>query len=382
MAVKKAAQKAAAKAVGSGRLRRGVSRVTKPSAARKGAAAPRVARKSGPKRINLALQGGGSHGAFAWGVLDRLLEDKRIEVEGIVGTSAGAMNALVAAYGLASGGPERAREKLEEFWSKISEAARTSPLQPSIFDRLLHPGSLDMSPGYQMMDALSRMMSPYQLNPLNLNPLRDVISSVVDCAELHRQSRVKLYICASNVLTGRIKVFSEKSVSVDAVLASACLPFMFQAVEVDGEYYWDGGYMGNPPLYPLIYRTDARDVLIVQLNPIRIPEVPKTAQAIMDRINTLSFNSSLMREMRAIHFVTKLIDSGFDDNGRLKRMLIHTIDAEDMVCQLGVSSKLNAEWDFLQTLFREGRARADAFLEQHFDKIGRESSTVIEEKFL
>jgi len=364
MAVKKAAK--------GGKAKRAVKRVSK----------PQVARSSGPKRINLALQGGGSHGAFAWGVIDRLLEDKRIEVEGIVGTSAGAMNALVCAYGLAAGGPALAREKLHEFWSKISDAAKNGPLQPSIFDRLLHPGSLDMSPGYQIMDALSRMMSPYQLNPFNINPLRDTLASVVDCAELHKQSKIKLYICASNVMTGRIKVFSEKSVSVDAVLASACLPFMFQAVEVDGEHYWDGGYMGNPPLYPLIYRTESRDVLIVQLNPIRIPEIPKTAQAIMDRINTLSFNSSLMREMRAIHFVTKLIDNGFDDNGRLKRMLIHTIDAEEMVCQLGVSSKVNAEWAFLQTLFEAGRERADTFLEQHYDQIGRESSTRIEDKFL
>jgi NTE family protein len=349
-------------------------------AARK--AAPGRRPGSGRKKINLALQGGGAHGAFAWGVIDRLLEDDRLEIDGIVGTSAGAMNAAVTACGLAEGGSAGAREKLYEFWKRISDAAQSSPLQPSVFDRMFKPGSLDMSPGYYMLDSLSRMMSPYQLNPMNINPLRDVLYSVVDCDVLHDQDKVKLFICASNVLTGKIKVFNQDSVSIDAVLASACLPFMFQAVEVDGEYYWDGGYMGNPPLYPLIYHCGSRDVVIVQLNPIRIPEVPKTAQAIMDRINTLSFNSSLMREMRAINFVTKLIDSGFDDNGRLKRMLIHTIDAEQEVCQLGVSSKLNADWRFLTGLHEIGRQKADAFLNDHFDAIGVRSSTDIEEKFL
>ena len=344
--------------------------------------APGRKSSSGRKKINLALQGGGAHGAFAWGVIDRLLEDDRLEIDGIVGTSAGAMNAAVTAYGLAQGGPAVAREKLHEFWNRISEGAKKSPLQPSMYDRMFKPGSLDTSPGYYMMDSLSRMMSPYQLNPMNLNPLRDVLHSVVDCKVLHRQDKVKLFICASNVLTGKIKVFNQDNVSVEAVLASACLPFMFQAVEVDGEFYWDGGYMGNPPLYPLIYHCGSRDVLIVQLNPIRIPEVPKTAQAIMDRINTLSFNSSLMREMRAIQFVTRLVDEGFDDHGRLKRMLIHTIDAEEEVCSLGVSSKLNADWTFLTGLREMGRQKAEEFLSQHFDAIGERSSTDIEEKFL
>jgi len=356
------------------RAARKAARPRKPALRRSGGA--------GRKKINLALQGGGAHGAFAWGVIDSLLQDDRIEIEGIVGTSAGAMNAAVTAYGLADGGPARAREALAEFWSRISEAAQTSPLQPSMFDRLLKPGSLDMSPGWLMMDALSRVMSPYQLNPMNINPLRDVLASVVDCEVLHRQERVKLYICASNVLSGKIKVFTKDDVSIESVLASACLPFMFQAVEVDGEFYWDGGYMGNPPIYPLIYHCGSRDVMIVQLNPIRIPEVPKTSQAILDRVNTLSFNSSLMREMRAINFVTKLVESGFTDGGRLKHMLIHTIDAEEEVCQLGVSSKLNADWSFLASLHEIGRLKAEAFLERHFDDIGKRSSTDIEEKFL
>jgi len=340
------------------------------------------AKSRGRKHLNLALQGGGSHGAYAWGVLDRLFEDERIEVDAIVGTSAGAMNAAVSAYGLAKGGNGGAREALHAFWRKISDAAKSGPLQPSPLDKMIGKGNMDCSPGYLFMDALSRMLSPYQLNPMNLNPLRDVLLDSVDFEFMHRETRVKLFICASNVMTGRHKVFTEKEVSVDAVLASACLPFMFQAVEIDGQHYWDGGYMGNPPLYPLFYHTETPDVLIVQINPINIPELPKTAQTILDRINTLSFNSSLMREMRAIHFVTKLIDGGFDDDGRLKRVNLHTIDAEEHLGRLSVSSKINADWEFLQSLFRLGRDKAEAFLDQHYDKIGVESSTDIELKFL
>jgi NTE family protein len=348
-----------------------------------GAGPKRQPAGNGKKRINLALQGGGAHGAFAWGVLDRLLEQDGLEIDGVVGTSAGAMNAAATAYGLSIGEAAGARHVLHEFWKKISEAARFSPLQQTPWDKMMNPhsGSLENSPGYIITDFLSRMFSPYQLNPTNQNPLRDVLSSVIDFDRIHQADKIKLFICASNVMTGRIKVFSKQEVTVDAVLASACLPFMFQAVEVDGQFYWDGGYMGNPPLYPLFYHTDTRDVLILQLNPINIPELPTTAPAILDRINTLSFNSSLMREMRAIHFVTKLVDSGFTAGGRLNRVFIHTIDGEDLLSRLGVSSKLNADWAFLQHLHQAGRDAADKWLREHWDKIGVESSTDIEGKF-
>ena len=334
------------------------------------------------KKINLALQGGGAHGAIAWGVIDRLMEEGNLDIEGIVGTSAGAMNAAVTAYGLTVGGHEGARQALHKFWRAISDASRSGPLQPSLWEKMFRPGSMDMSPGFMFYDAVARIFSPYQLNPMNFSPLRDVLTSVIDFDKIHQGQRVKLFISASNVMTGRLRIFDRTHVTVDAVLASACLPFIFQAVEVNGEFFWDGGYMGNPPLYPIIYNCTSRDILIIQLNPINIPEVPKTAQAILDRINTLSFNSSLMREMRAIHFVTRLIDGGFDDGGRLKRMLIHTIDAEDVVCGLGVSSKLNADWDFLMYLHEVGRERAEQFLHDHYDKIGVDSSTSIEQKFM
>lgn len=337
--------------------------------------------RRGRKKLNLALQGGGAHGAYAWGAIDRLLEED-IEIDGIVGTSAGAMNATVMAYGLARGGNSGARAALKSFWSKISEAAKNGPLQPSLIDKMFGDGNMSYSPGWLLMDSLSRIFSPYQLNPLNLNPLRDVLLDVVDFDFLQKTSKLKLFVCASNVMTGRLRVFRENEITVDAVLASACLPFMFQAVEIDGQYYWDGGYMGNPPLYPLFYHTDTRDVLIVQINPVNIQELPTTAQAILDRINTLSFNSSLMREMRAIDFVTKLIAKGFDDNGRLKRINIHTIDAEEFLGRLGVSSKLNADQGFLERLFDVGRGKTSEFVNAHYDKIGVMSSTDIEKKFL
>ena len=338
-------------------------------------------KRSGVKTINLALQGGGSHGAFTWGVMDRLLEEDSIAIEGIVGTSAGALNGAVAAYGIALGGNAGAREALAAFWRRVADDAKFSPLQPTWLDQKLSPGNLDWSPAYHWIEALTRAVSPYQLNPGNHNPLREILEASVDFSVL-RRSNVRLYTCASNVLTGRIRVFECHEASADTVLASACLPHMFQAVEVDGEHYWDGGYMGNPPLFPLIYNCGSRDVLLVMVNPIEIKEVPTTANAILDRVNTLSFNSNLMREMRAINFVTHLIDGGFDDNGRLKRMLLHTIDAADQMRELSASSKLNVSWDFLVWLRDLGRARAGAFLDEHYDKLGRVSSTDIAQRFL
>lgn len=343
---------------------------------------PRRSKKVRRKGVNLALQGGGSHGAFAWGVLDRVLEDERILIEGIVGTSAGAMNAAVTAYGLTQGGNEGARIALRAFWKAVSQKGAYSVMQPSWLDGLMRPGSLDYSPGWIMMDILSRVMSPYQMNPTNYHPLRDILNEQIDFESLRQSDKVKLFVCASNVITNRLRVFEGGDISVDAVLASACLPSVFQAIEIDGEYFWDGGYMGNPPIFPIIYNCTSADVILIMINPIQINEVPQSAQAILDRINTLSFNSSLMREMRAINFVNHLVASGFDDGGRLKKTLIHCIDAEDEMNNLGVSSKLNVAWEFLNWLFELGRKRGDAFLREHFDKIGRESSTSIERRFL
>lgn len=334
------------------------------------------------KTINLALQGGGAHGAFAWGVLDRLLEEETLDVEGISACSAGAMNAVVMAYGLAEGGRTGAKTALENFWRRISHSAIFSPLQPTVFDRLAHNHALDGSPAFVVFDLMTRLLSPYEFNPLNHNPLRDVIAASVDFDRLRRGAPVKLFLSATNVCTGKVKIFKNNEITVDAVLASACLPFMFQAVEVDGAHYWDGGYMGNPAIYPLIYNCDCADVVIVHINPISRPGVPRTAREIMNRINEISFNSSLMREMRAIAFVTKLIEEARLDDTTAKHMRIHAIAADDFMRGLSVSSKLNPDWEFLTHLRDVGREYAECWLADGFTKVNVESSIDIRDIYL
>jgi NTE family protein len=328
--------------------------------------------------LNLALQGGGAHGAFTWGVLDRLLEDERIGIEGISATSAGAMNAAVTAYGLAEGGRDGAKTALANFWRRVSHAAAAGPLQPTLFDRATGNRSLESSPIFIMFDLMTRLFSPYQFNPLNYNPLRQVLEQTVDFAAIRRAScPVKLFLSATNVRTGKVKVFDNAELSVDAVLASGCLPFMFQAVEIDGEAYWDGGYMGNPAIFPLIYHCDTTDVLIVHINPLERAELPRTANEILNRINEISFNSSLMREMRAISFVTRLIEENESMANSLKQMRIHSVDASDVMGRLGVASKLNADWEFLTYLRDIGRERAERWIEETYASVGRETTTDI-----
>jgi NTE family protein len=328
----------------------------------------------GVKGINVALQGGGAHGAFAWGVLDKLLEDGRLAIEGITGTSAGSMNATVLAYGLYKGGREGARETLASFWRRVSDEGRTSPLQPSLLDRILHNHSLAFSPVFLTFDLMTRLFSPYQLNPFNYNPLRKVLEQTVDFADLRRCTVTKLYLSATNVRTGKVKVFDTSEVTADAVMASACLPFLFQAVEIDGEAYWDGGYMGNPALFPLIHGCQSKDIVIVHINPLCRPDVPKTATDIMNRVNEISFNSSLMREMRAIAFATRLVDEGKVAGSEMKQMNMHSIAADDFMQGLGVFSKLNADWEFLTHLRDVGRDAAKAWLATNYDKVNKEST--------
>jgi NTE family protein len=331
---------------------------------------------------NLALQGGGAHGAFTWGVLDRLLEEPSFAIDGISATSAGAINAVVLAHGLTVGGREGAKKALFDFWHRMAEMATTSVLQPSWYDRLTHNHSLEHSPGYFFFDLLSRVLSPYQFNPLNFNPLRSVIEEIVDFDRIRRECVVKLFCCATNVRSGKARVFTNNEISVTRVLASACLPNLYQAVEIEGEYYWDGGYLGNPALFPLIYSCESRDIVIVHVNLTERHDVPTTAPDIMSRINEISFNSSLVREMRAIAFVTKLIDDMSVANGTLKRMLIHAIDADDVMRGLRVNSKLNTDWEFLTYLHKIGRERADLWLKSHLDKLGVESTVDIRAKYL
>jgi len=336
-----------------------------------------------PKPITLALQGGGAHGAFAWGVLDRLLEDGRLDVEGVSTTSAGAMNGAVLAQGLRNGGADGARQALHDFWKDIAKATEfLNPLRNTPWEKMMTSFTQENSPMHFMADMMLRVFSPYQFNPLNLNPLRDVLEAHVDFAALREHCPIRLYLCATNVETGKVRIFNEKDISVDAVLASACLPLLFQAVEIDGEHYWDGGYVGNPAIYPLIYNCKTSDVVIVHISPIVRKGVPRTATDILNRINEVSFNSSLMREMRAIAFVTSLIQRGKVEPGEMKEMLVHSIRSDETMTELGVSSKLNADWDFLCFLRDRGRAEADKWLHDAYDDVGKRSSVDIRKEFL
>ena len=327
------------------------------------------------KLINLALQGGGAHGAFTWGVLDRLLEEERIGFDGISATSAGAMNAAVFASGMSAGGREGAKKALTEFWRRISQATLTSPLQPTLLDRLFGQHSIGQSREFVFSELMTRLFLPYEFSPLGRNPLRDALLDSVDFTALTAKTcPIKLYLAATNVRTGKVKVFANAEISVDSVLASACLPFLFQAVEIDGEAYWDGGYTGNPPIFPLIYNCSSGDVLIVQLSPTRREELPHSSIEILNRVNEVSFSSSLIREMWPIRFVKRLIDDSYVVNEPLRHIRIDAVVADDVMTKLSVASKLDADWEFLTGLRDIGRERAEQWLDAHFDSLGVEST--------
>src|ERR1700688_3662270 len=325
-----------------------------------------------PILVDLALQGGGSHGAFTWGVLDRLLEEPWLGIDGISGTSAGAMNAAVLVDGHAKGGAAGARTALENFWRRVSEAARFSPLRRGPLDMILGRWTLDSSPIYVAMDLMSRLVSPYDLNPMGNNPLRGILAETIDFERLAR-APTKLFITATNVRTGRGHVFKNNAVTPDVLLASACLPTMFQAVEIDGEPYWDGGYSGNPTITPLIRESDAHDTILVQINPRERTDTPRTANDILNRLNEISFNSPLMKELRMIALLHEVADPGHGEGARWAGMRTHLI-MSDALTDFGASSKLNAEWEFVSLLKEEGRKSADAFLTAHGEDIGKHST--------
>jgi len=329
-----------------------------------------------PILIDLALQGGGSHGAFTWGVLDRMLEEKRFTIEAISGTSAGAMNAAVLADGWNKGGAEGAKAALEAYWRRVSEAAAFSPFQRTFMDRMMGRWSLDHSPVYLAIDLLTRVASPYDLNPSGFNPLKPILEESIDFPALAK-SPIKLFITATNVRTGRGRIFRNDEITADVLLASACLPTMFQAVEIDGESYWDGGYAGNPTITPLVRESDASDTILVQINPRERSEVPRTAAEILNRLNEISFNSPLMKEIRMIALLRQVVDPGTGEGARWARMRTHRIMTEKLA-ELGASSKLNAEWEFIEMLHAEGRSAADQFIAQHGDDVGKRSSADID----
>jgi len=334
------------------------------------------------KSVNLALQGGGSHGAFTWGVLDRLLEDGRLGIEAISGTSAGAMNAVVLADGYMEGGPEGARQALHNFWAAISHSATASPIQRSPINVFMGDWSLDNSPAYLLLDLMSRLASPYDLNPLNLNPLKDLIEAQVDFDCIRDCECIKLFVSATNVHSGRVKVFTCKDITPDAVMASACLPHLFQAVEIDGVPYWDGGYIGNPVLFPFFDSCASNDLILVQINPIERTATPTTAREILDRVNEITFNSSLMKEFRAIDFVGRLINGGKLDPQHYRQIFLHRIHAEEEILSLSASSKVNAEWLFLTHLRDIGRDAMRHWLDRHYSSIGSKSTVDIRSMFV
>ena len=335
-----------------------------------------TARAKGGKKINLALQGGGAHGAFTWGVLDHLLGDDRLEIEGISGASAGAMNAVVLADGLARGGRAGAQQRLADFWRAASHDGRLPEDERKVVDRLFWFMPLAGTPAQAWFEALSQYFSPYDLNPLNINPLRDLIERLVDFEAVRKCSN-PLFITATNVRTGKLRVFPREKMSADVVMASACLPLLFQAVKIDGVPYWDGGYMGNPTLFPLFRATESEDVLIVQLNPLVREDTPTSAKEIMNRINEITFNSSLLGELRAIEFVGRLVEQGSVPRGKGKgeyrRINVHRI-ALGNSNGLDADSKLNNDYDFFQMLHRAGKRAARRFLDAHFDDIGVRST--------
>ena len=322
--------------------------------------------------VDFALQGGGAHGAFTWGALDRLLEESWLQIDGISGTSAGAMNAAVLVDGHAKGGPDAARSALEAFWRSVSRAALLSPLRRGFLDVLLDRWSLDHSPFFIAMDLMARLFSPYDLNPGGSNPLRGILAECIDFERLGH-APIKLFVTATNVRTGQGHVFRNREITPDVLLASACLPTMFQAVEIDGENYWDGGYSGNPTITPLVRECKSHDTILVQINPVERPGTPKTARDILNRINEVSFNSVLLKELRMIALLRQVADCGDSEGALWAGMRIHRV-ASDIMVNLGYSSKLNAEWDFLCMLRDAGRRSVDSFLGAHAADLGQRSS--------
>ncbi|NNK15845.1 MAG: patatin-like phospholipase family protein [Sulfitobacter sp.] len=339
------------------------------------------------KKINLALQGGGAHGAFTWGVLDRLLQEDDIEVCGISGTSAGALNGAALKAGWVTGGAEGARENLNWLWEQV---AGVSDLRMSAWMAPFGIGALSQAIEYSwpvaFADAVSNVTSPYNFGPFYRNPLTDIVDKF-DYDRVCNGVAPLLYICATRVRNGKIKIFSGNEISPDAIMASACLPTIFKAVELHdpetgrAEAFWDGGYTGNPALFPLFNQELPDDLVIININPLERDDLPITPKQIQNRINEISFNSSLLRELRAIEFVQRLLDQGALEEGRMSRVRVHMIADDALMEQLSVATKLVPNPIVIATLKDAGQRAADQFLNDHKSKIGKESSVNLREMF-
>jgi NTE family protein len=338
--------------------------------------------------VNLALQGGGSHGAFTWGALDGLLEHGQLDFDGISGTSAGAMNAVVFANGWLQASDagrdprEGARECLAGFWNGIADMNSLNPMQRAPFDIISGAWKFSMTPTNMFAETMRHMLSPYQSNPLDINPLRMFLDKHVDFGRLQKQRTFKLYVCATEVRSGKAEIFSGNRVTLDSVMASACLPAIFKAVQIEGIDYWDGGYSANPPIQPLISNCSTQDVLLIQVNPLHTPVTPSTAHDITDRTNELTFNAPLMAEMRTIDFINQLIEAGRMEGTKFKTIRMHRIDGGERMEQLSAGSKLATDGMFLKTLREMGRDSAKKWLEKNYAKVGDSSSVKLGKDYL
>ncbi len=329
------------------------------------------------KPISLALQGGGALGAYTWGALDRLLEDERIEIAAISGSSAGAMCAVVLADGLQEAGVEGARSQLRKFWEGIARAGHANPYRRTpmmAFLNAFKPGWAQESYLALWADLASRYTSPYDFNPLNINPLKEVLEELVDFERVRECRQIQLFIGATNVETGRIAIFRNDELTADHLMASACLPQLFQAVEIDGVPYWDGGYVGNPALFPLFQVEKSRDIVIVQINPLERSGAPRTATDILARVNEITFNASLLSELRAVEFVARLLDEHRLPEGRYRKMLVHNVSEGQPLAPLGVGVDLNTDLAFFEQLFEVGRAAADRWIAANYEALGERST--------
>ena len=351
-----------------------VSQALIPRSLRRRPRLPGRASKDRGKPINLALQGGGAHGAFTWGVLDQLLEDGRVEIKGISGASAGALNAVMLADGLTRGGPDEARQRLADFWRAVSVDGHLPDLQRSVVERLF--------PFLQReglwLGAMSRMLSPYDLNPLNINPLRELVERFVDFEAIRGDHGLELFISATNVQTGELRVFTRPEITPEVVMASAALPLLFRAVEIDGVPYWDGGYSGNPAVIPFLRATATEDVLIVQINPLERRKVPTRQREIMSRVNEINFNASLLSELRGVAFVNRLIDEGRLPRGmrqgEFHRLKLHRIVMDELSDTPSTRDTLKTDYEYFEMLRKLGQRATRRFLDAHFDDIGRRST--------
>ena len=344
------------------------------------------------RRVNLALQGGGSHGAFTWGVLDALLLDERIQIDGISGASAGAVNAVALAHGFATAGQEgsekpaareAARACLAKIWQGIAAMGSPGSMAENISKMLLGNWSSEKVGANFFGNTVNQWMSPYQSNPLDINPLRKLLQDEIDFPAIARLLAPKVFVSATHVTTGRAEIFSGKRLTLQAVMASTCLPTLFQAVEIDGQPYWDGGFSSNPALLPLIDQCESRDIIVVQINPLHRPDTPQTPHDIMDRVNELTFNASLLAQMRAIDFINRLLADGrLQEGAKYKSLLLHRIDGGEALEDLPSSSKMSADTAMIEKLFEMGQGAAKRWLRRHFEALGQQGTVNIRRDYI